>query len=297
MIRIKIPCPRSPQGKYNTDKKTIMKKIKKKNAKKRFIIEINEELDREVNRALEMVERKRINEGESVIAGLLKNSHSYHTVQFGMGVVHAFKGRYDEAISCFKKAVDIFPYFLDAQFNLAVAYQKRLDLGNTIRAYQKVIEIGAPEHPLVRQAKDFLSNIEEHIRKEEGIGLNAYLKGMDIFEKACNYMEIQEWEKAISSFKDCLNIVKRHYQSYGNMGLCYAKLAQREQALAAFDSALEINPRYEPAIVNRALIAHLKEGERMPAGPIEIINYSKEYVKMKRSYITEIVDSFRRIWK
>jgi tetratricopeptide (TPR) repeat protein len=273
-----------------------MKKIKnfKKTAKKQFIIAIDEEIDRKVNDALGMVEMGFIDKGAVIIEGLMTHYPDYQTVHFGMGVVHAFREQYDEAIRCFKKALDIFPYFIDAQFNLAVSYQKKLDVGNTIKAHQKVVEIGSADDDLVRQARRFLSSMEENIRKEQGIGLEAYLKGMDIFEKACDYMEEAKWEKAIVCFKDCLNIVKNHYQSYGNMGLCYAKLGKREQAISALDRAIEINPGYEPALINREMIAGLKADERIPDGHIETIDYSKDYAAKKKSYIAEAIDSFSK---
>jgi len=273
-----------------------MKKIKKfkKAAKKPFIIALNDEIDKKVNEALMMVERGFIDKGAYTIEELMVSHSDYHTVQFAMGVVLGFRKQYDEAIKCFKKAVDIFPYFLDAQFNLAVSYQKKLDVGNSIRAYQRVVDIGSPEDALVRQSRDFLSGMDEQIRKEHGIGLDAYLKGMDIFGSALEYMESEKWEEAIACFKDCLKIVKRHYQSYGNMGLCYAKLGRKEQAIAALDRALEINPRYEPAIVNREMIFGLKAGEKIPDGPIETIDYSKDYEAKKKSYIAKIIDYLKK---
>lgn len=144
----------------------------------------------------------------------------------------------------------------------------------------------------MRQARDFLSGMEENIRKVQGVELEAFLKCMDIFDKACDYMEEAKWEKAIASFKDCLNIVKNHYQSYGNLGLCYAKLGKREQAISALDRAIEINPGYEPALVNRKMIAGLKADEKIPDGPIETIDYSRDYAAKKKSYIAEVIDSF-----
>jgi len=272
-----------------------MKKIKKfkKTKKKRFIIALDEEIDGKVNDALGLIEMGFIDKGAVIIEGLITRYPNYHTVHFGMGIVHAFRKQYDGAIRCFKRALDIFPYFLDAQFNLAVSYQKKLDPGNAIKAYQKVVEIGSSDDDIVRQAQDFLSGMEENIRKEQGVGLEAYLKCMDIFEKACDYMEEEKWEKAITCFKDCLNIVTNHYQSYGNMGLCYAKLGQRSQAISALDRAIEINPGYEPAIVNRKMIASLMADEKIPGGPVETIDYSKDYAAKKKSYIAEVIDSIR----
>lgn len=273
-----------------------MFKIKKckKTAKKGFIIPLDEEVNTKVDDALRMVEKGFINEGAAVIEVFMIRYPGFHTVHFGMGVVHAFREQYDEAIRCFKKALDIFPYFTDAQFNLALSYQKKLDVGNTIKAYQKVIEIGSGDDDyIVRQARDFLSSMEEKAMKEEGIGLDAYLKSMGIFENAYDFMEKGKWEKAIACFKDCLNIAKNHYQSYGNMGICYGMLGQREQALSALDKAIEINPDYEPALVNRKMIAGLKEDESMSDVTIEVIDYSKDYTAKNKSYNAEVNDSFR----
>lgn len=272
--------------------KLPMKKIKKKTFKKKpFIIELNEELDRKVDAAMMLIEKGSIDQGAVIMEGLMSARPNYHSVQYGMGIVYALSRRYDEAISCFKRALEIFPYFVEAQFNLATAYKEKLDLGNAVRAFRKVTEISDSNNELARQAGSFLSDLEEHIRKNEGISLDLYLKAMDIFKEACDCMERQEWEKAIASFRACLHISKDHYQSYGNIGLCYAKLGKREEALASFDKSLQINPLYEPAIVNRAVVAGMKDDEDLPEGPVEVMEYEKDYTLKKKSYIAGIINS------
>jgi len=271
-----------------------MKKIKKKAVKKKpFIIELNEELDSKVDAAMTLIEKGRIDQGAVIMEELMSVRPDYHSVQYGMGVVYAFSTRYDEAIRCFKEALEIFPYFVEAQFNMATAYKEKLDLGNAIRAFRKVTEISDSNNELAKHAESFLSDLEEHIRKKEGISLDLYLKAMDIFEEACDCMARQEWERAIASFRACLHISKDHYQSCGNMGLCYAKLGKREEALASFDRSLQINPDYEPAIVNRAIVAGMKDDKDLPEGPIEIMEYEKDYTLKKKSYIAEIIDSIK----
>jgi len=273
-----------------------MKKIKKraKPNKKHFIVEINENIDKKVDEALILLDNGRIAQSTEIMKRLMMEHPEYHSVQYGMGVVYAFKEQYDDAIQCFSRAVSIFPYFIEAQFNLAVSLQKKLDVGNTIRAFQKVTGMGSPGEPLVIEAQGFLSRMEESIRKNDGVGIDAYLKSLDRFEKAFACMEMQKWEEAIFGFKECLSIVKKHFQSYGNMGICYAKLNKREQALAAFDRALEINPKYEIAKVNREVILSLREGEALSEDPVESVNYSRDYAAPKRSYIKEMIEAIRR---
>ena len=272
-----------------------MKKIKKhkKSDRKHFIIEINADIEREVDEALKFLEKGNIDHCAIILQRLMAKHSSYHAVQYGMGLVYAFKEQYDNAIHYFKRAIDIFPYFLEAQFNLAVSYKKKLDVGNAIRAFKKVVEMGAPGNEFVMQARGFLSGMEESVRKNHGVGLDAYLRGMDNFEKAVADMEKAKWDAAIAGFKECLSIVKRHFQSYGNMGICYAQIGKRQQALAAFDKALEINPGYELAAVNRAVTLGLEEGERLSDGPVESIDYSKDYAAKKRSYIAELIKSIK----
>lgn len=272
-----------------------MKKIKKKAVKKKsFIIELNEELDRKVDAAMMLIEKGRIDQGAVIMEALMSARPDYHSVQYGMGVVCAFSRRYDKAIICFKEALEIFPYFVEAQFNMATAYKENLDLGNAIRAFRKVIEISYSDNELAKQAQSFLSDLEEHIHEKEGISLDLYLKSMDIFKEACDCMARQEWERAIAGFIACLHILKDHYQSYGNIGLCYAKLGKREEALASFDRSLQINPGYEPAIVNRAVVASMEGDMDFSEGPVEMVEYEKDYTLKKKSYIAEIIDSIKR---
>lgn len=84
-------------------------------------------------------------------------------------------------------------------------------------------------------------------------------------------MNNNKWEHAISLFQQCIQYCQRHPQSYGNMGICYGKLGQKALALKALDMALELDPNYEPAIVNRAFAETLKEGEKFSPNKVETV--------------------------
>ncbi len=53
--------------------------------------------------------------------------------------------------------------------------------------------------------------------------------------------------------------------------------------MTAFDKALEIDPNYELAILNKAATESLREGEVLDGG-VGITNYYKEYGMKNRSY-------------
>lgn len=256
--------------------------------KKQFIMEINEEVENAVDDALACVERGDISKGEEILRELQIQYPRNHMVNYGIGVVNAFKGQYDDAIKYFTRATDIFPYFIEAHFNKAVAYKSKLDIKNMVRSFKEVISIGDPHDDMVQKANSFVAELEQQIIATGNITLEHYFQAQEKFETAFSYMEKKEWQKAIRGFEECLMINKRHPQSYGNLGICYAQLGRKSEALAALDKALEIDPHYEPAIVNRSLIESLDKGEKLEQEGFMSIDYYKDYPLKKKSFIESI---------
>jgi len=63
-------------------------------------------------------------------------------------------------------------------------------------------------------------------------------------------------------------------------------MGDKEKALAAFDRAIEMEPGYEPAIINRVIVNKLKNGEKLHAHG-KTINYNSDYKIKNKSYIEE----------
>jgi tetratricopeptide (TPR) repeat protein len=260
-----------------------MKKLKRKRPKtKEFIARIDPQVDKALDEALAMVESGKLNMAEPIIVKLLREHPDLHSTHFAMGVLCGMKGRYDEAIVYFDNAIRIFPYFVEAWFNKGAAHQKKLEVGEMIRAYQKVVELGDPAEDFVRQARAIIKRSEQQIQEDVGVSLDIHLKGMDKFNRAFAAMERSEWEDALRGFQEVLAIIPRHPQSYGNMGICYGHLGRKKEAIDAFDKALELDPKYEPARLNRRVFGELKEGDKPPA-IFKSVDYYKDYATKKQS--------------
>ena len=218
----------------------------------------------EVDKALTYVENGIIAKGEELLNDLLAKHPNFYMVQYGMGTVMALKGEYSESIAYFDKSLEIFPYFTEAWFNKGTSYKKLLDVGNSIKSMQKVIEFGEHDEDFVKEAHRFLKGMADTIRRETGLSIDLYLREMDRFDNAFLKMQNGEYEEAISGFLKVCETVKNHAQSFGNLGLCYSFLDKKQEALSAFDRALEIDPDYEPAITNKAIFLSLKDGQIMP---------------------------------
>ncbi len=273
---------------YKTAEKYAEDKFRKSGGKS-FVIELNEEVDKAVDKALALIERKMLKKAEKHLAELLPEHSNYHMVQYGMGALYAFKGQNDEAISHFKKAIDILPFFAEAYYNLGVAYKKELDIPNMFKYLSKAIRMSDVDTDIYQQAKILLDHLENLIRKQNGTDLETYVKAQEQFKLGVDLMERGEWKKAIYAFSASERIVNTTPQVYGNLGICHAQLGQKSDALAAFDKALELDPQYEPAIVNKAMVQSLNEGEKLDA-KVETIEYYKDFPMENRSYIQHFIE-------
>jgi len=293
-------CPKCCAGLRNTEcgeclyfkeAETYLRLIPTKAKEKYFLTELNPEVEDAVDRALCFVERGNIGEGEKRVLKLFDNHPKNYQVLYAMGLICAFKGQSEAAVGYFSKATDIFPYFIEAHYNKAIAYQKLLDIPNMVKSFKEAINKGNPENEIVKQSVKILADFEQMIFKTKKISLNAHLKAQEIFETAYSYMKKKEWEKAINGFKECLRIDARTVQPHGNMGICYAALGRKAEALAALDKALEIDPNYELALVNRAGIESLAEGEKLKMDNFRSVEYYKDFALKKKSYIKSLYES------
>lgn len=260
-----------------------------------FVIEVNQEVEDTVDRALELIEQQHYQQAEVLLMQLQPNHPHNHLVHYGFGTLAATQGDVDRAIQHFEQATQIFPYFVEAQFNKAVAYQKKLDIRKMIEAFRGVIAIGDPQDACVRQAQETLADFEQHVKQSEGISLDRYLEGQQCFERGVACFTKQYWEQAIEWFRKSLAITPNHPQSYGNIGLCYGFLGQKTLALEAFDNALELDPHYELAIGNRVIVEQLPEGESLSPEHGQMVEYYKDYPMQNRSYLEEFTQELQAL--
>jgi tetratricopeptide (TPR) repeat protein len=255
---------------------------------KPFIAQIIPEIDEECDRILSVVESGNLKRGENLMKELYKKYPDYHTVLYGMGVCSAFQDKFEEAIEFFKRAVAIFPYLIEAHFNMAMAYTKLGDIAGMVSGFREVIRVGGDQE-LVSEAKRRLDDLEKMVREDKVFNLDTYVKNSETYNRAFSALEKREFMSAINLFRRVLETDPKHVQSWGNLGLAYASVGERGKALECLDKALGLDPEYEVAAVNRIAIEELREGERLE-GKMDSVDYYRDYKgKGKKSYLAETI--------
>jgi tetratricopeptide (TPR) repeat protein len=164
------------------------------------------------------------------------------------------------------------------------------DIDGVVGAFREVIHVGRVEK-LVSEARERLADLEQMAMELKGFNLDTYVNNSRIYSKAFAALQNRQFTLAIDLFKRLLSSDPKHVQSWGNLGLAYASIGERGKALECLDKALELDPKYELAMVNRIMIEKLKEGECLQ-GKMDSVDYYRDYGREgRKSYIGETLRS------
>jgi tetratricopeptide (TPR) repeat protein len=167
-------------------------------------------------------------EAKKVIEDALKISPKNPLLQAALGNILIDEENYDKAQKIYEQIVSVKPDFDVGHFNLGVInYQKR-DLKEARKNYEDVLKI----NPEDVEAKENLAAI--HIIDSD-------------FENAIKYLK----EVIDSNPQDDITLENAYY----NLGIAYLRLEKFNEALSAFESALEIEPWDMAAYINAAILA------------------------------------------
>lgn len=165
------------------------------------------DIKEEVNKALELHQSGSLDEAEKLYAAILAKNPDNANVLNLLGLLKLQKGqfedavynlnkalnlnpcaylygnlgrayseysKFDEAIKCYQKVLELSPEDFDAWFNLALIYKKNMELDKSIEAYKKAIAIS----PDCSEAYFNLANIYES-RNETFLAVENYQKAYD----------------------------------------------------------------------------------------------------------------------
>lgn len=234
-----------------------------------FVMRVDEQVEDETDQALHLIAGGQQSEGEARVRQLYEDNPDLACTQYAMGVVYLTKDEPEQAIPYFEQAVETFPYFAEAHYNLSACYGTTLQLTKAIRSLQQARDLAPVDGAVHTQAQARLREFAESIPGTEGVDLDAFLEAGDAFDRGFEAMNAGDTRQAVTEFQECLRLNPTTHQAYGNLGICYGKLGMRDKAAAMLDKALEINPDYELARWNRESLDRLADGEDLPTASIE----------------------------
>ncbi len=189
---------------------------------------------------------------------------------------------YDAALVTLKTLVQEHPENADGTWELALLYDRNLDLPEVAaRTYRRFAET-FPSDSRVDAGLDRAETLAPAPRRTETVSPAseerttvtasgeelAYKKpvqrntssAIQAFNRASEYQRRREWDRAIFFYLRSLENDDRISSTFYNLGICYAMAGDTARAMAAYRGALELQPDMVNARYNLALL-HQEEGE------------------------------------
>ena len=164
--------------------------------------------------------------------------------------------KYSEAIDAFNRVIEIEPDFDRAYYGIGLAYWGQDAYQQAIATFKKATQINPNSYFYWRYLGYSHGELKQY---EEAFA--AYEKAIALGQDFVLYTEYgtfltqaQQYDRAITSYDEALNLNPNHPWIYNNRGLAYSDLQQYDLALADFERAIELNPQSANPYNNRGNI-------------------------------------------
>ncbi len=207
------------------------------------------------NLGIALAARGRIDEAMAHYQKALEIKPDYAEAHNNLGVALAGRGRIDEAIAHYRKALEIKPDYAEAHNNLGVALAGRGRIDEAMAHYQKALEIKpdyAEAHNNLGIALAGRGRIDEaiaHYRKALEIKPDYAEAHYNLGIALAGRGRIDE---AMAHYQKALEIKPDYAEAHYNLGIALAGRGRIDEAIAHYQKALEIKPDYAKALNNLA---------------------------------------------
>lgn len=147
-----------------------------------------------------------------------------------LGLIAHEKGRYDDAITSFEKALQINPRYTEALLNLSILYN---DMGEYNKA-KKLVEQSKKDASKTKTA------IDPFIRSKLA---NKHAEVGDW------YRGVGAYDQAIEEYRKALEMEDRYVDIRTKMAVCQRESGRLKEALAELQRAVKDNPKFHDAAV------------------------------------------------
>ena len=256
---------------------------------------VMDEIGAQCQAALDLVEAGKMTHGQAVLEHLRLRHPDSHAVLYGLGVCYGLQRRTEEALACLQRAVELRPDDENAYLNLGTAHCQDGDIAKAAAAFQRAVDLD-PDGArgwVGGMARHELDELDAITRKTSGVSLEQYLDDKRVFDLGYEALRERRFHEAIGCFERVLASQTKHAQSYGNMAMAYAGLGDKAKALEYLDKALEIDPRYEPALLNGLTVRNMTDGEPLLASSDERLDYYRDFPSKSRSYIQTVLEGLK----
>jgi tetratricopeptide (TPR) repeat protein len=227
----------------------------------------------------------------TLYASILKKNPTCWMAHYNLGIALNERGKTDEAIAHYQRAIELRPSYAEAHYNLARLLAEKGKLNEAVTHYEKTLEINPADAEArnnlgvtlfgIGRVDDAITHYEEALKirpdyAEASCNLaNALLSKGDLdgaiarysaclalspnqaeaeYDLASALLRKGRMDEAIAHYQKVLELQPDSADAYANLGSAFLAKGRVQEAVAAYKSALRIAPENVPAQSNLAWI-------------------------------------------
>ncbi len=230
------------------------------------------ELDRHTEKGYELLQKGRYKRAERMFEKSLEIATGDATL-CRLATVYAMTDRNEEAFETLMHVIENWDSAYDVYYNLGQAAIQTWRMGRALWAVRECLRRGRSEMDgeMLTEVQERIRLLRTGLREMQGewgrrLPLAKLMEHEETYHQATLTMGEGRFEEAEELFRRSIELNDRHYQSWGNLGVCLLQQERYDEAEEALRQALEINPSYEIARFNLETLPAARAG-----GPREMV--------------------------
>jgi tetratricopeptide (TPR) repeat protein len=192
-------------------------------------------------------------------------SKPYGEAQYQIGLAHAMLRHPRVAYAAFVRAAEVLPEDPYVLYNLGLAARMTMRSAQSLRVLERALPVAA--HPELRaRCEEELAVARQLVESNlalrgPGFTLEDLLEQEELFQEGVDHMQARRWTAAEATFHRIIAMADCLPQTHGNLAGIMTMQARYDEAEAELRRALDIDPDYDLARANLALLPRLRRGE------------------------------------
>jgi len=191
------------------------------------------------------------------------DSTAYGDAQSYLGIACAMSQDYDCAYAAFTAALAIFPERSDLWYNRGVASRFTMRMGQAVRDLERAIALETNSKVLADYQEELQVSWDmarqEMAFRGPDFTLDELIAQQELFQQGLQKIAEQEWAAAEDIFRQVIALGDVHPQPWGNLAGSLIMQARFDEAETALRRALKMDPDYDPARQNLAILPRLRK--------------------------------------
>lgn len=161
--------------------------------------------------------------------------------------------KYNEAILCYEKALELDPDYLDALYSIGLSLTNSNEYEKAIEYYDRALFLSPSDVEILQMKGRALSDLNKY-----GEAIEYFDRALEIdstnaavlADKGYTLLMMGNYMEAIKYFSAALSIDSEDKYTWNNKGVAYYNLGKYDKAIECYKKALSIDPDFEIAREN-----------------------------------------------